>query len=256
MPTPTLMTAVFPQREPAEEALKSNHMNLDQAMSKSHTDSPAERRRAWGSDFQSACVVVDEGWVRVGWSGRAPRSRKCVTCPIGSTWFRVLLPGGVSPAARRVLATWRPSPWRSVAVGGTREGPSEKWPPKVFGPRGEDGWALRDCGQTERVHHRSEGREQGSVGGPRAVPQAVCAAGALLEKKADLDKRGLGVTDYNGMVTKPLGCRPPISKESSVDRPAFLDKVGGRVFVCLCEKRHFSFYLCPYGKPDEELAGQ
>lgn len=57
-----------------------------------------------------------------------------------------------------------------------------------------------------------------------------------------MDKRGLGVTDYNGMVTKPLGCRPPISKESSVDRPAFLDKVGmgfhlsvgGGVFHFIC----------------------
>lgn len=49
--------------------------------------------------------------------------------------------------------------------------------------------------------------------------------GALLEKKVDVDKRGLGMTDYNGMVTKPLGCRPPISKESSMDRPTFLDKV-------------------------------
>lgn len=49
--------------------------------------------------------------------------------------------------------------------------------------------------------------------------------GALLEKKVDMDKRGLGMTDYNGMVTKPLGCRPPISKESSMDRPTFLDKV-------------------------------
>ncbi|XP_064351535.1 trinucleotide repeat-containing gene 6C protein isoform X4 [Camelus dromedarius] len=51
------------------------------------------------------------------------------------------------------------------------------------------------------------------------------AMSALLEKKVDVDKRGLGVTDYNGMVTKPLGCRPPISKESSVDRPTFLDKL-------------------------------
>lgn len=42
-----------------------------------------------------------------------------------------------------------------------------------------------------------------------------------------MDKRGMGVADYNGMVTKPLGCRPPpISKESSMDRPTFLDKVG------------------------------
>ncbi|XP_006145778.1 trinucleotide repeat-containing gene 6C protein isoform X4 [Tupaia chinensis] len=55
------------------------------------------------------------------------------------------------------------------------------------------------------------------------------AMSALLEKKVDVDKRGLGVADYNGMVTKPLGCRPPISKESSMDRPAFLDKDGGLV---------------------------
>ncbi|KAM6163022.1 trinucleotide repeat-containing gene 6C protein [Rhynchocyon petersi] len=55
------------------------------------------------------------------------------------------------------------------------------------------------------------------------------AMSALLEKKVDMDKRGLGVTDYNGMVTKPLGCRPPISKESSMDRPTFLDKDGGLV---------------------------
>ncbi|XP_054957562.2 trinucleotide repeat-containing gene 6C protein isoform X9 [Pan paniscus] len=55
------------------------------------------------------------------------------------------------------------------------------------------------------------------------------AMSALLEKKVDVDKRGLGVTDHNGMAAKPLGCRPPISKESSVDRPTFLDKDGGLV---------------------------
>ncbi|OXB81161.1 UNVERIFIED_CONTAM: hypothetical protein H355_005091 [Colinus virginianus] len=56
------------------------------------------------------------------------------------------------------------------------------------------------------------------------------AMSALLEKKVEMDKRGMGVTDYNGMVTKPLGCRPPpISKESSMDRPTFLDKDGGLV---------------------------
>nr|XP_028691518.1 trinucleotide repeat-containing gene 6C protein isoform X11 [Macaca mulatta] len=51
------------------------------------------------------------------------------------------------------------------------------------------------------------------------------AMSALLEKKVDVDKRGLGVTDHNGMAAKPLGCRPPISKESSMDRPTFLDKL-------------------------------
>nr|XP_042697108.1 trinucleotide repeat-containing gene 6C protein isoform X7 [Chrysemys picta bellii] len=58
------------------------------------------------------------------------------------------------------------------------------------------------------------------------------AMSALLEKKVEMDKRGMGVTDYNGMVTKPLGCRPPsISKESSMDRPTFLDKAYQRLQI-------------------------
>lgn len=72
---------------------------------------------------------------------------------------------------------------------------------------------------------QAEGPMLGSGPAGQRLSHAVSATGALLEKKVDVDKRGLGVTDYNGMVTKPLGCRPPISKESSVDRPAFLDKV-------------------------------
>ncbi|KAF4092314.1 hypothetical protein AMELA_G00019450 [Ameiurus melas] len=55
------------------------------------------------------------------------------------------------------------------------------------------------------------------------------AMSALLEKKTELDKRGLGISDYsNGLVNKPMSCRPSIiSKDSSSDRPAFLDKDGG-----------------------------
>ncbi|XP_078427053.1 trinucleotide repeat-containing gene 6C protein isoform X8 [Cetorhinus maximus] len=52
------------------------------------------------------------------------------------------------------------------------------------------------------------------------------AMGALLEKKVEMDKRGMGMSDYNGIVSKPLGCRPPsIPKESSMDRPTFFDKL-------------------------------
>ncbi|KAM4691550.1 trinucleotide repeat-containing gene 6C protein isoform 3-T3 [Rhinophrynus dorsalis] len=56
------------------------------------------------------------------------------------------------------------------------------------------------------------------------------AMSALLEKKVEMDKRGMGMADYNTMIAKPLSCRPPpISKESSMDRPTFLDKDGGLV---------------------------
>lgn len=56
----------------------------------------------------------------------------------------------------------------------------------------------------------------------------VSVVGALLEKKTEIDKRGLGISDYsNGLVNKPMSCRPSIiSKDSSSDRPAFLDKVA------------------------------
>lgn len=57
------------------------------------------------------------------------------------------------------------------------------------------------------------------------------AMSALLEKKTELDKRGMGMTghDYNnGLINKPMSCpRPPLlSKEPSADpRSPFMDKV-------------------------------
>lgn len=57
------------------------------------------------------------------------------------------------------------------------------------------------------------------------------AMSALLEKKTELDKRGMGIAghDYNnGLINKPMNCpRPPLlSKEPSADpRLPFMDKV-------------------------------
>lgn len=57
------------------------------------------------------------------------------------------------------------------------------------------------------------------------------AMSALLEKKTELDKRGIGTGghDYNnGLINKPMSCpRPPLlSKDPSTDpRLPFIDKV-------------------------------
>ncbi|XP_036426472.1 trinucleotide repeat-containing gene 6C protein isoform X2 [Colossoma macropomum] len=54
------------------------------------------------------------------------------------------------------------------------------------------------------------------------------AMSALLEKKSEGDKRGMGMADYSSGMNKPLVCRPPsLSKDSSLDRAPFLDKDGG-----------------------------
>uniref|UniRef100_A0AAY5L2R1 Trinucleotide repeat-containing gene 6C protein n=1 Tax=Esox lucius TaxID=8010 RepID=A0AAY5L2R1_ESOLU len=53
------------------------------------------------------------------------------------------------------------------------------------------------------------------------------AMSALLEKKTDVDKRGMGMSDYNNGM-KSFSCRPQgHSKDPSSDRSPFLDKDGG-----------------------------
>lgn len=63
------------------------------------------------------------------------------------------------------------------------------------------------------------------------------AMSALLEKKTELDKRGMAITghDYNsGLINKPMNCpRPPLlSKDPSADpRLPFMDKVNHFLFL-------------------------
>ncbi|CAF91958.1 unnamed protein product, partial [Tetraodon nigroviridis] len=50
------------------------------------------------------------------------------------------------------------------------------------------------------------------------------AMSALLEKKMDLDKRGMGMSDYSNGLNKPIVCRPSALSKDPSDR-AFFDKV-------------------------------
>uniref|UniRef100_A0A7N6FLR8 Trinucleotide repeat-containing gene 6C protein n=1 Tax=Anabas testudineus TaxID=64144 RepID=A0A7N6FLR8_ANATE len=54
------------------------------------------------------------------------------------------------------------------------------------------------------------------------------AMSALLEKKTDLDKRGMGMSDYSNSMNKPLVCRPSALSKDPSDRTNFLDKVNYR----------------------------
>ncbi|XP_072319973.1 trinucleotide repeat-containing gene 6C protein isoform X3 [Eucyclogobius newberryi] len=52
------------------------------------------------------------------------------------------------------------------------------------------------------------------------------AMSALLEKKTDLDKRGMGLSDYSNGMNKPLLLHPSILSKDPSDRTNFLDKDG------------------------------
>ncbi|XP_056102147.1 trinucleotide repeat-containing gene 6C protein [Rhinichthys klamathensis goyatoka] len=53
------------------------------------------------------------------------------------------------------------------------------------------------------------------------------AMSALLEKKTELDKRGMCMSDYSNGMNRPMVCRPTnLSKDPSLDRAPFLDKDG------------------------------
>ncbi|KAM9857702.1 trinucleotide repeat-containing gene 6C protein [Aulostomus maculatus] len=52
------------------------------------------------------------------------------------------------------------------------------------------------------------------------------AMSALLEKKTDLDKRSVGMSDYSNGLNKSLVCRPSALSKDPSDRNTFLDKDG------------------------------
>uniref|UniRef100_A0A672T436 Trinucleotide repeat-containing gene 6C protein n=1 Tax=Sinocyclocheilus grahami TaxID=75366 RepID=A0A672T436_SINGR len=103
--------------------------------------------------------------------------------------------------------------------------PPKKGPPKGKVPnKQDDTWIMnRLIKQLTDMGFPRDPAEEALKSNNMNLDQAMSA---LLEKKTELDKRGMGISDYNnGLVNKPMGCRPSvISKESSSDRPPFLDK--------------------------------
>ncbi|XP_073713313.1 trinucleotide repeat-containing gene 6C protein isoform X4 [Misgurnus anguillicaudatus] len=108
--------------------------------------------------------------------------------------------------------------------------PPKKGPPKVKVPnKQDDTWIMnRLIKQLTDMGFPRDPAEEALKSNNMNLDQAMSA---LLEKKSELDKRGMGISDYNnGLVNKPMGCRPSvISKESSSDRPPFMDKDAGLV---------------------------
>ncbi|XP_042578968.1 trinucleotide repeat-containing gene 6C protein isoform X6 [Cyprinus carpio] len=106
--------------------------------------------------------------------------------------------------------------------------PPKKGPPKGKVPNKQDDiWIMnRLIKQLTDMGFPRDPAEEALKSNNMNLDQAMSA---LLEKKTELDKRGMGISDYNnGLVNKPMGCRPSvISKESSSDRPPFLDKDAG-----------------------------
>lgn len=78
------------------------------------------------------------------------------------------------------------------------------------------------------------------------------AMSALLEKKTELDKRGMAISghDYNGLINKPMSCpRPPLlSKDPSADpRLPFMDKVNHFIHLNnYCGGHHSKCFLSFY----------
>lgn len=56
--------------------------------------------------------------------------------------------------------------------------------------------------------------------------KVFCSLGMLQEKRMEIDKHSLNIGDYNRTVGKGPGSRPQVSKESSMERSPYFDKVS------------------------------
>ncbi|KAM6966024.1 LOW QUALITY PROTEIN: trinucleotide repeat-containing gene 6C protein-like [Tautogolabrus adspersus] len=112
---------------------------------------------------------------------------------------------------------------------------SKKAPQKVKVPvKQEDAWIMnRLIKQLTDMGFPRDPAEEALKSNNMNLDQAMSA---LLEKKTELDKRGMGMTghDYNnGLINKPMSCpRPPLlSKDPSADpRLPFMDKMQSGMF--------------------------
>ncbi|XP_055758878.1 trinucleotide repeat-containing gene 6C protein-like isoform X1 [Salvelinus fontinalis] len=105
--------------------------------------------------------------------------------------------------------------------------PPKKGPPKgKMGNQPDEAWIMnRLIKQLTDMGFPRDPAEEALKSNNMNLDQAMSA---LLEKKTELDKRGMGMSDYNNGMNKPLGCRPQaLSKDPSSDRSPFLDKDGG-----------------------------
>ncbi|XP_045067609.1 trinucleotide repeat-containing gene 6C protein-like [Coregonus clupeaformis] len=105
--------------------------------------------------------------------------------------------------------------------------PLKKGPPKgKMGNQPDEAWIMnRLIKQLTDMGFPRDPAEEALKSNNMNLDQAMSA---LLEKKTELDKRGMGMSDYNNGMNKPLGCRPQaFSKDPSSDRSPFLDKDGG-----------------------------
>uniref|UniRef100_A0A8C8G8Z5 Trinucleotide repeat-containing gene 6C protein n=1 Tax=Oncorhynchus tshawytscha TaxID=74940 RepID=A0A8C8G8Z5_ONCTS len=103
--------------------------------------------------------------------------------------------------------------------------PPKKGPPKgKMGNQPDEAWIMnRLIKQLTDMGFPRDPAEEALKSNDMNLDQAMSA---LLEKKTELDKRGMGMSDYNNGMNKPLGCRPQaLSKDPSSDRSPFLDKL-------------------------------
>ncbi|KTG47283.1 hypothetical protein cypCar_00039064 [Cyprinus carpio] len=79
-------------------------------------------------------------------------------------------------------------------------------------------------GQSKKGPQRKDPAEEALKSNNMNLDQAMSA---LLEKKSELDKWGMGMSDYSNGMNKSIVCRPTnLSKDTSLDRAPFLDKDG------------------------------
>ncbi|XP_056158096.1 trinucleotide repeat-containing gene 6C protein-like [Lampris incognitus] len=111
----------------------------------------------------------------------------------------------------------------------------KKGPPKGKVPgKQEDTWIMnRLIKQLTDMGFPRDPAEEALKSNNMNLDQAMSA---LLEKKTEMDKRGMGMTGHeynNGLINKPMGCpRPPLlSKDPSTDpRSPFMDKMQSGMF--------------------------
>ncbi|TRY56386.1 hypothetical protein DNTS_034978 [Danionella cerebrum] len=115
--------------------------------------------------------------------------------------------------------------WNTPSQDCNSWGQSKKGPQRGFSNKQDDVWIMnRLIKQLTDMGFPKDPAEEALKSNNMNLDQAM---NALLEKKSELDKRGMGMSDYSNGMNKPSVFRHSnLSKDPALDRSPFLDKDG------------------------------
>ncbi|MBN3306872.1 TNR6A protein, partial [Amia calva] len=231
-----------PPSQPPPSAIPSKDKTGSSGWGEPYAPPPPKVESSWG-ESSAPPVAVDNGTSAWGkpmdtgtgsWSGATVGQQpqhKPGPKPMQDSWCgeEISMSGTGQPSWEEEdveIGMWKNNPPQEMSPSGNWPSYMKKMPPKgnVKGgsSKQDDAWMNQFVKQfNNNIGFSRESSEEALKSNKMEMP-----TGMMADKRMDVDKHGLNMGEYNGVIGKSPGSRHHISKESSMERSPYYDKLS------------------------------